>query len=286
MIFHFDIVRIDRDGWRQVPWSLPAMKTIYRELDRSVGSDGWNAVFLGNHDNPRAVSHFGDDSAEFRVASAKALATMMFTQRGTPFVYQGEELGMTNVVFDDLDQFDDVEVKGLRKDLVATGKVQADELLRHLNRTGRDHARTPMQWSAAANGGFTTAAKPWFLVNPNYPTTHAEQALADPDSIYHHYRKLIALRRSSDPLLYGAYTDLDPDHPSVFAYTRSLGDETVLVVVHFGSDPVSYALPVSLRPGTLLLGNFGAPTFGDDGRLSLRPWEALVFAAAESASPG
>ncbi len=121
MIFNFDIVRIDRDGWRHIDWTLPALKAIYERLDAAVGPHGWNTVFLGNHDNPRAVSHFGDDSAEFRVPSAKALASMMLTQRGTPFIYQGEELGMTNFPFERIDQFDDVEVKGIWEQEVVSG---------------------------------------------------------------------------------------------------------------------------------------------------------------------
>ena len=147
MIFHFDIVRIDHDNWRKIDRTLPRLKATYTKIDRAAGEYGWNTSFLGNHDNPRAVSHFGDDSAEWRVRSAKALATLTLTQRATPFLYQGDELGMTNYPFQSIDEFDDVEVKGLWRTLVETGQVPAEELLRNLRQTSRDHSRTPMQWS-------------------------------------------------------------------------------------------------------------------------------------------
>lgn len=179
MIFHFDLVRLDRDGWRKKDWTLPELKATYARIDRTGGDHGWNTSFLGNHDNPRAVSHFGDDSPEWRAASAKALATMMLTQRATPFLYQGDELGMTNYPFRGLEDYDDVEVKGQWRDFVESGKVSADEYLAHLRQTSRDNARTPMQWSDAPNGGFTTG-KPWLAVNPNYPQVNAASQVDDP----------------------------------------------------------------------------------------------------------
>ena len=279
MIFHFDVVRIDRDGWRRIPWTLPKLKAIYGRLDRIVGDGGWNTVFLGNHDNPRAVSHFGDDGPEFRVASAKALATMMLTQRGTPFIYQGEELGMTNYPFSAIDQFDDVEVKGVWQAEVATGRVNAEDYLAHLRYTSRDHARTPMQWSAAPFGGFTTGMRPWLAVNPNFTTINAEAALADDNSVYRHYQRLLKLRRANAALVYGAYADLDPAHERLFVYTRTLGDERLLVAVNVSGDAEQFRLPDGIRPTGLLLGNLpGRPALGE-ATLDLRPWEALVLRA-------
>jgi len=280
MIFHFDVVRIDRQGWRQTGWTLPQLKAIYTRLYQVVGEHGWNTVFLGNHDNPRAVSHFGDDGEAYRVKSAKALATMMLTQRGTPFIYQGEELGMTNYPFTSIDQYDDVEVKGTWAMEVATGKVGAEEYLAHLRSTSRDHARTPMQWSAAAFGGFTSGDKPWLAVNPNYPTINAEAALADPNSVFRHYQRLLQLRRRTPVLVYGDYLDLAPDHEQLFVYARTLGDEKLVVAINFGTGEEQLDLPSGIEPKALLLGNDPArATFAPGAPLVLRPWEALILRA-------
>ena len=280
MIFHFDVVRIDRDGWRHVPWTLPQLKAIYTRLDAIVGDTGWNTVFLGNHDNPRAVSHFGDDSPQFRVLSAKALATMMLTQRGTPFIYQGEELGMTNYPFSRIDEYDVVEVKGIWQQDVVTGKVAAEDFLAHLRYTSRDHARTPMHWSAAPFGGFTTGSKPWFAVHPDFATINAEAALADENSVYRHYQRLLKLRKATPALVYGAYRDLDPAHERLFVYTRTLADQRLLVVVNLSGEPEQLVLPEDIRPTELLLGNLPERDFSPAAApLLLQPWEALILRA-------
>lgn len=275
MIFHFDVVRLDRDGWRKTDWTLPALKAIYARLDRAVGQGGWNTVFLGNHDNPRAVSHFGDDDPAFRVASAKALATLLLTQRGTPFLYQGDEIGMTNYPFLALEDFDDVEVRGQWQDNVATGKVSAAEFLAHLRQTSRDHSRTPMQWDATPHAGFTAAAKPWFPVHPDFGSINVAADLADPGSIYRHYQTLTALRRAEPALVYGAYRDLDPDHPALFSYSRALDGDHLQVAINFGRDPLALDLP----PGTTLL-NGSRPERAPGplaARTELAAWEALVL---------
>ncbi len=280
MIFHFDIVRIDRDNWRKIGWTVPQLKSVYSKIDRTAGEHGWNTSFLCNHDNPRAVSHFGDDSPAWRALSAKALATMMLTQRGTPYLYQGDELGMTNYPFERIGQYDDVEVKGLWRTLVETGQVPADELLAHLRETSRDHARTPMQWSAAAHGGFTTGT-PWLAVNPNHAEINAESQLDDETSVFHHHRRLIALRRELPVLVHGTFDDVDPAHERVFAYTRTLGAERCLVLVLFGHEPLEYALPAGLAVGPLLLDNGAGPTAAPGARqVSLSPWQATVYRCA------
>jgi oligo-1,6-glucosidase len=278
MLFQFDIVRMDRDHWRQLPWTVPQMKALYTRIDASSGPHGWNTSFLGNHDNPRPVSRYGDDSPEHREASAKALATITLTQRATPFLYQGDELGMTNFPFEHVEQFDDVEVKGLWKYLVQTGKVSAEELLANLRHTARDHARTPMQWSTAPNAGFTTGT-PWLAVNPNYPIINADAQRADPDSVFHHHRRLIAARRAEPALVHGTFTDLDPSHPQVFAYTRSLPDRRVLVVVNLASDPCDYTLPGGLVVGECLVhNNSGTPAQPGATAMQLAPWQATIYA--------
>lgn len=275
MIFHFDVVRLDRDGWRKKDWTLPQLKAIYSRLDAAVGTGGWNTVFLGNHDNPRAVSHFGDDSPDYRMVSAKALATMQLTQRGTPFVYQGEEIGMTNFPFAAIEQFDDVEVRGLFQDHVATGRVSETDLLAHLRETSRDHSRTPMQWDASPHAGFTDGPKPWFAVHPDYPTINVAADRADPASIYRHYQALLRLRRETPALVYGAYRDLAPDHPALFTYTRTLGATQLMIAINFGRAPLALAVPTG---ATLVLGN--RPERGltlPVGTLELAGWEALIL---------
>jgi oligo-1,6-glucosidase len=280
MLLQFDIVRMDRDGWRKRPWTLPQLKALYTRIDGAAGTHGWNASFLGNHDSPRAVSHFGDEDPRWRALSAKALMTLVLTQRATPFLYQGDELGMTNYPFERIEQYDDLEARGLWRDLVETGRVPASELLAHLRVTSRDHARTPMQWSAAPHGGFTTAT-PWLAVNPNFGELHAQAQLDDDGSVYHHCRRLIALRRRMPGLVHGAYRDIDPEHPAVFGYTRALGDGQVLVLIHFGREPLAYPLPHALRVAEPLLDNGAGPVAGGGARrVTLAPWQATLYRCA------
>jgi len=276
MIFHFDVVRLDRDGWRWKPWTLPQLKAIYTRFEKGLDAHSWPTVFLSNHDNPRPVSHFGDDSSRHRVRSAKLLATMLLTMKGTPFIYQGDELGMTNYPFKTIEEYDDIEAKNAWKAQVLTGRVKAEEYLWHLRRTGRDHARTPMQWDDSPHGGFTTAARPWLAVNPNYKEINARQAIADPDSIYGHFKKLIELRKKTPALIYGDFKDLDPQHPSVFAYTRTLGAERFLVVLNFSADAVAYRLPAGLRASRLALTNSGSKE-GGGAAMNLTGWEARIY---------
>ena len=278
MIFHFDIVRLDRDNWRKTAWTLPALKAAYTQIDRAAGTHGWNTSFLCNHDNPRAVSHFGDDSPQWRERSAKALATLMLTQRATPFLYQGDELGMTNYPFERIEDYDDVEVKGLWRTLVETGQVEAAELLTHLHRTSRDHARTPMQWTAEAHGGFTRGT-PWLAVNPNHGEINAAAQAKDPDSVFHHYRRLIALRRSIPALVHGDYRDLDPEHPSLFVYTRTLAGDRYLVAINFGTAAVDLIQADGFAIAAPVLDNIaGAPDVAAGTQtLKLAPWQASIY---------
>ena len=279
MIFHFDIVRIDRAHWRRIDWTLSQFRAALQATDDAAGQHGWATSFLCNHDNPRTVSHFGNDSPEWREASAKALATVMLTQRATPFLYQGDELGMTNYPFTSIEQYDDVEVRGLWRTLVETGKVPADELLAHLVHTSRDHARTPMHWTDGPHGGFTTGT-PWLAVNPNSVEINADAQRADPDSVFHHHRKLIAMRRHHPVLVHGAYRDIDPTHERVLGHTRTDGDMRCVVLVHFGEEPISYALPDGLEIGeTLLVSSGDAPPPGST-TVTLAGWQSLVATLA------
>jgi oligo-1,6-glucosidase len=253
------------------------LKAAYARVDQAAGLHGWPTSYLSNHDNPRAVSHFGDDSLAWRERSAKVLATLLLTQRGTPFLYQGDELGMTNYPFCRVDEYDDVEIRGQWRQLVETGQVPAAEYLEHVRQTSRDNARTPMQWNAEAHGGFTTG-QPWLAVNPNHVEINAAAQLDDPDSVFHYHRHLIALRHETPALVHGAYLDIDPKNEQVFAYTRTLEDERYLVVLNFGARPLKYALPAGLRIGRAVLdsGSGDAAIVGAT-QLSLAPWQATIY---------
>ena len=233
-------------------FTLPQFKEILARKDRLAGAHGWNAAFLGNHDQPRAVSHFGDDDPAWRAASARALATVLLTQRATPFIYQGEEIGMANAPWSGIEDFDDVWAKTFWREQVETGRVSAEAALARLRRTGRDNARTPMQWSAMPGGGFT-AGKPWLKLNPDFAEVNVEAQAAREDSVLAHYRRLIALRRAEPTLVYGAYTDIDPAHRAVFAYTRRLPDKAFLVLANFSRAPIDYPLPAGVTPKAAVL---------------------------------
>ncbi len=276
LIFQFDISRIGRDNWRQNPWTLPEWKALFAKANAEPSRHLWNTVFLSNHDNPRIVNTFGDATPEYREPSAKLLAMLLLTQKGTPFLYQGDEIGMTNYPFTAIEQFDDIEVKGNWQAQVLSGKVPAETYLSMLKRTGRDNARTPMQWSADAQAGFSTAAHTWLPVNPNHDTINAAAQTGDPHSIYRFYQRMLALRHQHLGLIYGDYRDLDPQHPQVFAYTRAMGKERYLVVLNLSHETIDYALPAALAPRALLLGNLpDAPA--SHSTLALRPWEARLY---------
>jgi len=277
MIFHFDAVRLNRNGWRWKPWTLPDLKAIYARFDRELDVNCWQTVFLSNHDNPRLVSTFGDDSPLYRVPSAKVLATMLLTLKGTPFIYQGDELGMTNYPFTKIEQFDDIEVRNAWKVEVLTKQIDAEDYLSHLRKTSRDHSRTPMQWDNSANGGFTSAVTPWFAVHPNHNEVNARQELADPNSIYHYFRQMIELRKRTPAFVYGDYADLDPTNPFLFVYTRTLGADQFLVALNFSTNNLPYVLPNGLKTGRLLLSNLSGKEEADASTINLKPWEARVY---------
>jgi oligo-1,6-glucosidase len=269
LVINFDIVRMDIDGWRKTSWTLPRLKALYTQLDQAAGPFGWNTQFLSNHDNPRSVSHFGDDDPAWVERSAKVLNTLILTQRGTPFLYQGEELGMTNYPFQTLDDFDDLEVAGRWRDV--KHRVSEEEYLANARAMGRDNSRTPMQWTAGPNGGFTSG-RPWLAVNPNAEAINAEDQTARPDSVLAHTRALIAFRRASTDLREGDYRDIDPDHEQVFAYRRG---ERLLVLLNFGRETVRYALPEDLVVEGAAFGQ--APVEGQV--VTLEGWTAVILTA-------
>ena len=277
MIFNFDAVRLNRDGRNWRAWTLPELKRIYAAQHQAIGKHSWNTIFLSNHDNPRLVSAFGNDSPEYRVASAKLLITMLLTLRGTPYLYQGDELGMTNYPFKSINEYDDIEAKNGWTHDVLTGRESAEHYLGNLLKVSRDHSRTPMQWNSSANAGFTSAeSKPWLPVNPNYTEINAEKALADPASIYHYTQRLIQVRRSSPAWIYGDYADHAPHHPQLFLYSRILGSERFLVALNVSSVHCPFSPPTAWESARVILAN-GSSTVSSMSDLT--PWECRLLSA-------
>ena len=279
MVFEFSHIR---EGWHPElgkfapkPFDLVAFKRALFAWQELTRDDGWHALFLSNHDLPRQVSFYADDGAHRRPA-AKTLATVLHMLRGTPFVYQGEEIGMTNARFDRIDQYRDLETLNHFNAQIAEG-VEPSEFLAGANRNSRDNARTPMQWSAAPNGGFTTGT-PWIETNPNYPDINVEQDLPDPDSIFAHYKRLIALRRDRDVIAFGQTEPLWEDDPDILAFERRLGAERLLVVANFTNRDQTRALPSHLANRAAKgLAWSRAPREDIPDRLELQPFESLVW---------
>jgi oligo-1,6-glucosidase len=280
MIFNFDAIKLGRSdfGLSQLgAWSLPELKAIYDAHATVLTKHDWDTVFLSNHDNPRIVSTFGDDSPVMRVPSAKLFETMILTLRGTPFLFEGDELGMTDFPFKTLADYDDIAVKNAYKALVDTGKISAGAFLTSQAKVSRDNARTPMQWDSGPEAGFTTGSHPWLAVNPNYKEINAAQEESDPTSVLNYVRALIGLRAHTLAFVYGDFEDLDPQHPHIFAYTRTLGSEKYLIVENFSSSPVAYTLPNGLKAANLLLSDIPGSHEANVSTLSLAPWESRVY---------
>lgn len=281
MVFHFEHVSLG-DGrygkWTPGPWKLTELKRIFSKWQYGLQEDGWNSLYWSNHDQPRAVSRFGNDSGPYRVLSAKMLATCLHMHQGTPYIYQGEEIGMTNVAFRHIDEYRDVETLNAYRDLVEGGKLSHTEMMEGLHQRSRDNGRTPVQWSDAPGGGFTTGT-PWIGVNPNYTGINAEQVKRDPDSIFHYYRKLIRLRKANDIIVYGAYDLLLADDEQIYAFTRTLGDEKLLVICNFSEQTPEFRLPpeICYAEHELMIGNYEVSAGEALERFELRPYEARVY---------
>lgn len=287
MVFQFEHVTFDHDEhkWDAGDWSLVEFKEILSKWQTGLEADGWNSVYLNNHDQPRLVSRFGNDG-DYRRESAKLLGTLTHTLQGTPFIYQGEEIGMTNASFASPDDLRDVESLNFIEESLERSDVESYEDVRDaIEYVGRDNARTPMQWSNAPNAGFTEG-EPWIPCNTNYETVNVERARADEDSVLHYYRDLIELRDERDVLVHGEFELLLPDHPAVFAYTRTLGDERGLVVLNFESKPVEFVVPagVALDGLELAIANADAPTVPSDS-FELGPYEARVYLTPTQHTP-
>jgi oligo-1,6-glucosidase len=276
--FRFDFQLLDvAEGWRKVPWSLEKLKEFNQENEFADDSHVWPVVFLGDHDFARTVSRFGSARPEFQNRSAKLLAAMQMSLRGTPLIYQGEEIGMSNFPFTDVSQFDDIGVHNLWKELVESGKVPAAEYLSNNALTSRDNSRTPMQWDATRNAGFTTAAKPWIVLNPNYTTVNVRAEKAEKDSVLAFYREVVRLRKLKWRLVYGSYREISEKHSRVYAYVREDGFGRAVVVLNFSDEPSEFRLPEDFGQQRQILSNVEGGKTVVAGALQLQPWQAVIF---------
>ena len=273
LVFLFDIVRIGRDNWIQNKWNLVQLKKLFK-TQSNVDEFHWPTVFLNNHDNPRSVSKYGNDK-DYRIKSAKLLAMLTLTQRGTPILYQGEEIGMTNYNFSELTQFDDLEVLGNLSKAISSG-ISKKEYILHLNKTSRDHSRTTMQWSSGTKGGFSNGNNNWFLSNPNHDRINVENDLNNEDSIFHFYRKLLQIRKQSKDLIYGDYLDLDPNHQNIFMYQRVGLKTTYLMILNMSDSSINYNFD-NLMEYSLEFSNRNTKPRISSKHIELLAWDALMF---------
>ncbi|WP_237222618.1 alpha-glucosidase [Rothia nasimurium] len=286
-LFQFEHMGVDANPnpalgkWNDERFDLRDLKRILTKWQVDLAGKGWNANYWNNHDQPRAVSRFGNDSAEYRVVSAKMLGTVLHGMAGTPYIYQGEELGMTNVFFTDLADYNDLEIHDHYAKLVGSGVVDHDTMLRYISASGRDNARTPMQWTAGEQAGFTSGT-PWIKLNPRYTEINAEEALADERSVFYHYRDLISLRHAHPIMVNGTYELIDSaeapatEDAEVYAYLRQgtgpTEHQTLLVVANFTDGVLTRTFTEPGGARTLLSSNYT-----DDAGATLRPYEAKIY---------
>lgn len=283
MLFQFEHMDLDadRDGEssrRSVKrWRLLDLKRVMSRWQKDLEDQGWNSIYLTNHDQPRAVSRFGNDR-QYRVESAKLLATFTHMLQGTPYIYQGEEIGMTNVAFESIEAYRDIETVNMYRELVEQKGMAPEAVLSIIHAKSRDNARTPMQWDGSEQAGFTAGA-PWIGVNPNYREINVEQALADPRSILAYYQRLIRLRKENPVIVYGAYKLILDADEQIYAFTRTLKDDRLLVILNFTADETAFVLPADIPFGKfeLLIGNYQVDSGQDIRQFTLRPYESRVY---------
>ena len=277
MVFQFEHMDLDQgefSKWGDKKVKLTALKENLTKWQNELEGKAWNSLFWCNHDQPRVVSRFGNDSKEYREVSAKMLATCLHLMQGTPYVYQGEELGMTNVPFASVDEFKDIESINAYHEYVESGLISKEDMMRYLCYKSRDNARTPMQWNNQENAGFTTGT-PWIKVNPNYVEINAEEEVKRADSVFSYYKKLIALRHQEEVIVYGHYELLLPESEELYVYTRELNEEKLLVICNFTDKEVSYAVPDEFVGKEILISNYEEQEIKQE--LSLKPYEAIVI---------
>ncbi len=279
MVFHFEHMLIDHGKGGKfdiVDFELTDLKQGFTVWDEALGEKGWVNVYLDNHDFPRMVSRFGNDGKYHR-ESAKLLATLILTLRGTPCIYQGSEIGMTNVAFPSIEDYRDVETLNFYEEAKERGE-DMNAFLKAVHIQGRDNVRTPVQWSDEPHAGFTTGT-PWIKANPNYPKINAKAVLADENSIWHYYQEMLQFRKKHiDVLVYGDYEVIDEPNQKVYAYRRSIEGKTMVVVLNFTSKHVAFEVPYKVETLRFLKGNYKGKIEGEEGSiLDLRPWEARIY---------
>ena len=278
MVFQFEHMDVDSDEkagkWTTRKMDLRDLKEILTRWQKGLQDIAWNSLYWENHDQPRSVSRFGNDSDEYREISAKMLATCIHMMQGTPYVYQGEELGMTNCPFNTLDNFRDLESINAFHELTEQGKMTEEDMMAAISYKGRDNARTPMQWDDSAYAGFSTA-NPWIMVNPNYTKINAKDQVNREDSVFKYYQKLIKLRHESELIVYGTYDLILDDDKDIYAYIRTLGDEKLIVYCNFSENTREVELPEEFVNKKVLISNYSDAKANQ--KITLRPYEAIVI---------
>lgn len=271
MLFQFEHI----DLWNSSEFNLPNLKKVWNKWQVNLENDGWDALFIENHDITRVVSSWGDDT-RFLKESAKALGLLYFMHKGTPFIYQGQEIGMTNVKFNDINEYDDIRSINEYNQLINQGMSPKDAL-EHIWNTSRDNTRTPMQWDDSLNAGFSKS-NPWIHVNPNYKYINVKEQLEDDDSILNFYKKMIKIKKSSECLIYGKYNLILEDDTNIFAYERILNDEKFLVICNLKSESSNYKYEkLTLKYENLILSNYNVDAHKDLNNFELKPWEARLY---------
>ncbi|MCM3455871.1 alpha-glucosidase [Heyndrickxia oleronia] len=280
MVFQFEHVDLDSGPtgkWDLKQLQLSDLKASFTKWQKGLEQVGWNSLYLNNHDQPRMVSRFGNDD-EYWLESAKMLATFLHFLQGTPYIYQGEELGMTNVRFPTIDDYKDIETLNMYNEKISEDKENLSQIMNSIYAKGRDNARTPMQWSSGPNAGFTSGT-PWIKVNPNYQEINAEQQLVDDHSIFQYYKKLIQLRKQHEIVVYGTYDLILPEHSEIYAFTRTLGDEKLLIILNFSDGQPEFEWPQELEyeKKELLISNYSIDQEDEQEAFKLLPYEARVY---------
>jgi oligo-1,6-glucosidase len=281
MLFQFEHMDLDKvpsgSKWDFKALNLLDFKRVMTRWQKDLEGKGWNSLYLSNHDQPRALSRFGDDGL-YRVESAKMLATFLHMLQGTPYVYQGEEIGMTNVKFESIADYRDIETVNMYKERVEERGIDPQVVLAGIHAKSRDNARTPVQWNASNHAGFTSGT-PWIKVNANYKEINAEQALADPNSIFYYYQKLIRLRKDNPIITYGSYDLILDSDLEIYAFTRTLENDRLLIILNFTKNRPVFALPgsVPFSNNEVLISNYTVDPVEDIRLLTLRPYEARVY---------
>ena len=284
MVFHFELMEIDHDPinkWKSKEWKLTELKKIFTKWHEGLKEKGWNSLFMNNHDQPRMVSRFGNDK-KYRVESAKMLATLLYTLPGTPYLYQGEEIGMTNVAFDNIEDYRDIETLNFYREMTKNG-LPKERIMEAIHPISRDNARTPMQWDDSPYAGFTTGM-PWIKVNPNYPEINVAHNLKDSNSIFYYYQKIIHLKKENLIMIYGDYHLIVEDDEHIYSYLRTLNKDRLLIILNFFSSQTIFNLPedIDYKDKKLLISNYDIEEKEDIKNIYLRPYEARVYKLVDS----